>query len=342
MQRFATLCQRLFALADSLGALEDRHLTDPTRNGVHGVRVGVGRRLFPPCLFYGSERQFHRWNRPILTAMFREAFGLQDAFIQRHQGQALNHILEDFFRPASDAPALVWASPVWLRVVNRMEKERLRMEDQTRPIDRFQLGLVGPAVVPVHLGGSGEAVNVRLRGPGHLRFRFPERALNYVRVPRWRWLYGLNGELHDMAVEESLALGHPGEEAVLNRGLYTGNFPYHHDSGGVRFMDLCTITLARLSPRRVAEPIRGVPDLDARRGGRLSFERYRRVGCVDPVLDPAYPSDAWVRFVRLTVDPEDDLRVVVSLCSERIFWRFVVEHTGMAEMLDSAFGMGVS
>jgi hypothetical protein len=334
------LCQMLFDETERLARSPHQSLPDPTRRTVQGAPIFVGPRKLPTYLLYGSERQFHRWTGAIRHTVLSTAFDYRAGIPPPHLQAGLADHLARFFRSGSDLPALIWTSPVWVRTVNWAVREELRRDDETLPVTRYGLRTTGPVSIPVQLGPT-ETFEVYTQGDRCLWFRYPEPERFFLRVPRRRGLYHPDGSVLDQAFEESLILAHPGEEAELQRGLYTGNAPFHDCESGLWYLNLCTLTMARLYPRPTVRRVsRGGRHDDPDAGGweRVTSPRFRRSGA--PLRgDEDYETrrDARVRFLRITFAIDDDMRVVVLLGSQRRFARFVAEHEGMAGMLAQAF-----
>lgn len=280
-------CRALFRLAGLLARWPDHVLPDPTRLTVQGDRVALGARARPTFALYGTERQFHRWHQAIRSWVLATAFDYRDGVCGRRQEPGLAHLLQTFFRNTSDQPALLWTSPVWVRAVNWAGDRGLDREDETLATPPYGRGTAGASAVPVRFA-SGDEFEVPVRGASALHFRYrdagSERASQFLGSWRRRTLLDADRIPQDTALEEAIILADPDEPSLLRAGLYSGNFPYHLERQGVRFLNLHTLTLARLAPRRRA----GWEDpRDSVLTGRITPGSRGRVSCPPSIVRAA-------------------------------------------------------
>lgn len=323
----------IFELARGLNRGHTTGYPNPLGGLFAGLPVPVGPRLDPTFLLLGVEAQFHRWRFAIRREILRSCFGYTDNTAVRRQARGLDDVLAKVFREDEHGPALIWTSPIWFRTENVVRRAGLERENKPRPVIPYDTGSSGSADVPVHMGG--DAIVVRVGRGALFRHHAPFRSYRFLVHPWLRRITTPNGRIVSGAVDESLIVGDAAEEGELRNGNYTPNEPYHHVERDLRYLDLYSLTLARLLPRSVsvaadtaAEQLIG-EQLGSRGEPRTStaWDRFTLARREDPP-----PSDAWVQFVRLTFEPTD-FKLVVLLATERAFARFLAEHQGLSEML---------
>lgn len=315
-------CRALFRYAAAFTNLKDAEIPYP--EGVWQPPPRFGRAL-PMQLLYGIERQFHLHRTAILSRLFRCLCGERDPARLRQAG--LLDLMANFFRrngPQRDYPALLWFSPIWPRSANWIKQRQMEAEDETHTIEDHSLASDGRTTHPL-LFPSGHEISVPVR---QLRFHHENRSCrNLLIVPRTRNLRTSAGL--SAGFEVGFGKGDWREKELLEAdGSYSPNEPFHVEQDGWRYLDLYTVTLARVHPFPPGDASDRLFRSDVFAGGELP-------SAFDLIRGERLPVSGFVEFFRLTFVP-DTMEILVLLAPERQFGRFVAEHAGLADLLASA------
>lgn len=286
--------------------------------------IPVGSRRNPVCLFVGIGAQFHVWRKALADQIGRACFHGIDGVAWQRRSAWLQEILRTYYSATESAPALVWTAPIWWRLINRIKQSGLRREDTTLAVNTFDLSTTRRVAVDLRFAnGHRFALPVCLDD-----YRIHDKDVrHFLRVPRRRIVAGTDFEKR--AYEETVVIGNPDEVKRLYNRLYAGNDFAHRDVDGSFFLDLYSITLARVLVREsllFSNMQRRIPQ------STLLHRRLRPFG--DGFFDEDV--DATVEFLRFTLDPTD-AQLVVPLGAVRTFERFLAEHFGLGELLAEAF-----
>lgn len=323
----------LFRLSVSLADYTFDKLPDPSSRLGVGPPNLIGNRSLPNYLLVGSERQFHRWRKRICDMLVGNFLNFQGRSIWGRQDlRSMEDIMGQFFRRDENNPALIWTSPVWIRIANIALRLKYNQENQTLVIRRHELGASHQILINAKFDGGGTFGFDASR----FRFHYPGDRRSILLVPRTRAIYDSNGELVSFDYEESIHIGNPDEEVTMRRGIYTAHDQFHceekREQGAVKYLDLCTITLARVIPLKPRFPSMFEAMLSERSPRTIRSRRPRSA-------DRRLPRRARVQYLRLTFEPSK-LELMVPLFAERSLERFVLEHESLATLLAQAAVFG--
>jgi|GEM_PF-4682292 len=262
----------------------------------------------------GTEFQFHRHRNAVFDLILRTMGSERPTLpAQRGHREALGDLIAQFFREDSTYPAIVWATPAWVRIHNALDTHAIRRKDVARSAHLVGKTTRDPASLEV-LHGSTINLSVPRR---KLCFYYPKRVSSLLVTRRTRTIWTPDGTCWH-GPETGLSLGGRAEICDAQAGVFTGNEPFlHFDScSGHEYLAAPAVTFARIVPLSPIAPSRS------------------------PYAETNFQLQqiAVVSFLRFTFHPES-MRVMVLLAADRIFERFLFEHVGLADALAELLGV---